>query len=290
MTHHARLNLIMFTTIAGLMVLLYSRPQPQDAPEHAISNSTVEAVQHLRIVRQQQDIALEQQDKQWRLTEPVQAWADGSKVAEILKILQATSPQRLPLADLARFGLERPNMQLYIDDVYFGFGGFAPTTNLQYVAAGDHVYLLSPRYALALPAGPGDLIDHKLLFPGEIPVQFELPDAVMELHNENWRMTSPRSNDALDEETIKRWVQLWQTARAAKVILASELNADFVEAGLMTIGLLDGQAIPLKILQTEYAIVLLRVNEGIGYQFSVDVGQQLFSPNALISKYSVPQS
>jgi hypothetical protein len=272
----------MFTTIAGLMVLLYFKPQPQDAPEHAISNSTVEAVQRLRIVRQQRDIALEQLSGQWRLTEPVHAWADGSKVAEILQILQATSTQRLPLSDLARFGLERPNMQLYIDDAYFGFGGFAPTTNLQYVAAGDHVYLLSSRYALALPAGPGDLIDHKLLFPGEIPVQFELPEDIT--------VTLQQPGGVLDEDTIRRWVQLWQTARANKVILSNELDPDFVEAGLVTIGLQDGRAISLKILQTDYSIVLLRVNEGIGYQFSADAGRSLLHPYPLKLDHTVPES
>lgn len=290
MTHHARLNLIMFTTIAGLMVLLYFRPQSQGAPEHAVSSSTVETVQHLRIVRQQQDIALERLNGQWRLTEPVQARADGSKIAEILQILQATSPQRLPLADLARFGLERPNMQLYIDDAYFGFGGFAPTTNLQYVAAGDHVYLLSPRYALALPAGPGDLIDHKLLFLGEIPVEFELPDITVTLRDENWRMTLQQPGGVLDEDTIRRWVQLWQTARANKVILSNELNPDFVEAGLVTIGLQDGRAISLKILQTDYSIVLLCVNEGIGYQFSADAGRPLLHPYTLKLDHTVPES
>jgi hypothetical protein len=290
MTHHARLNLIMFATITGLMVFLYFRPQPQVVPEHAISNNTAEAVQHLRIVRQQQDIALEQLNGQWRLTEPVQAWADGSKVAEILEILQATSPQRLPLDDPARFGLERPNMQLYIDDAYFGFGGFAPTTSLQYVAAGDHVYLLSPRYALALPAGPGDLINPKLLSPGEIPVKFELPDITLTFHNENWHMTLQQPDDVLDEETIRRWVQLLQTARAAKVILPSELSPDFIEAGLMAIGLQDGQTIALKILQTDYSIVLFRMNEGIGYQFSVDAGQPLLHPNTLKLDHTVPES
>lgn len=281
MTHHARLNLIMFATIAGLMVFLYFRPQSQGTPEHAVSSSAVEAVQHLRIVRQQQDIALERLNGQWRLTEPVQAWADGSKVAEILGILQATSPQRLPLADLARFGLERPNMQLYIDNAYFGFGGFAPTTNLQYVASGDHVYLLSPRYALALPLSPGDLINPELLAPGEIPVKFELPDVAVEFRNGNWHMMLQQSGDVPDEETIRRWVQLWQTVRAAEVVLANELGFDFVETGLMTIGLQDGKTIPLKILQTDYSIVLLRVNEGIGYQFSVDTGQPLLHPNTL---------
>src|SRR5687768_6125053 len=116
MTHHARLNLIMFATIAGLMVFLYFRPQSQGVQEYSISSGSVEAVQSLRIIKQQQEIALKQLDNRWHVIKPVQARADEKKVREILKILTATGNQRFPLADLGRFGLDQPGAQLYIDD------------------------------------------------------------------------------------------------------------------------------------------------------------------------------
>lgn len=281
MTHHARLNLIMAATIAGLMLFLYFRPQSPDSPEYSIASSPAESVQNLRIVKQQQEIVLKQKNGHWHLIKPVQAWADEEKVAKILEVLRAKSRQRLPLADLGRFGLERPHVQLYIDDAYFGFGGFAPTADQQYVAAGDHVYMISPRYALALPRDASDLIDHRLLAPGEIPLMFELPYFKVEFRNERWHMTTQRPDEAIAEETLMPWIQLWKTVHAPELVLPEALGSDFVVAGLMKIGLQNGQQVNLKILQNEVAMVLLRENEGIGYQFSLDAGRRLLNPGPL---------
>ena len=290
MTHRARLNLIMFATIAGLAVFLYFRPQSPDIHKYPLSTSPVEAVQNLRIVRQQQEIALQKLDNHWYLVKPIQARADEREIAEILEILRVSSNQRLPLADLERFGLDQPNVQLYLNDEYFGFGGFAPTTNQQYVATGDQVYLISPRYVLALPLIASDLINPQLLASNEIPVKFELNHLTVEFQNENWRITMQHSGEALDEETIKHWIQLWQTAHARELILEQALGPDFVVKGLIKVALQNGQEINLKILQNEFSVLLLRVNDGFGYQFPIDVGQQLLDPHRIKSNQILPEN
>lgn len=269
----------MIATIAGLAVFLYFRPQSPDIHKYPLSTSPVEAVQSLRMVRQQQEIALQQLDHHWYLVKPVQARADEGKVAEILEILTVTSSQRLPLVDLGRFGLDQPNVRLYLNDEYFGFGGFAPTTNQQYVATSDQVYLISPRYVLALPSSASDLINPQLLASDEIPVKFELNHLTVELQNENWRITVQHSGEVLDEETIKHWIQLWQTAHADELRLEQALGPDFVETGSIEITLQNKQEINLRILQNEFSVLLLRVNDGFGYQFPIDAGQQLLDPH-----------
>jgi len=268
----------MFATIAGLMVFIYFRPQSQDIQEYLVSSGSVEAAQCLRIVRQQQEIILKRLDNRWHLIKPVQARADEKKVSDILQILAATSNQRFSLEDLGRFDLDQPNVQLYIDDEYFGFGGFAPTTHQQYVATGDHVYLISPRYVLALPLSASELISPELLASNEIPVRFELNHLTVELQNENWHVTMQHSGEALGKEAIKHWTQLWQTAHAGAVTLGQAFGSDFVEKDFIKISLQDGQKINLKILQSETEIVFLRVDDGIGYHFSVDASQQLLEP------------
>jgi len=290
MTHHARLNLIMIATIAGLAVFLYFRPQSPNIHKYSLSTSPIEAVQSLRIVRQQQEITLQQLDDHWYLVKPVQARADERKIAEILEILTITSSQRLPLEDLGRFGLDQPNVRLYLNDEYFGFGGFAPTTNQQYVATSDQVYLISPRYVLALPSNTSDLINPQLLASDEIPVKFELNQLTVELQNENWRITTQHSDDALDEETIEHWIQLWQTAHAGELILEQSLDPDFVVKGFIKITLRNGQEINLRILQNEFSVLLLRINDGFGYQFPIDMGQQLLDPHRIKSNQLLPEN
>ncbi len=281
MTHHARLNLIMVATIGSVLLFLYFKPQSQGNPEYSIASNSAETVQSVRIVRPQQEITLKRLNDHWYLTTPLHARANEEKVRRILEIPQAKSQQRFPLTDLARFGLERPNVLLTIDDSQFGFGGFAPTTNQQYVAAGDHVHLIAPRYALALPGSVNDLVDPKLLASGEIPVKFELPHFAAEFHHPDWRVTLQRSDHAVTEAALKDWIQLWQTASAAELILVSQLGADFVETGMLKIGLQDGQQIDLKILHNAVSIVLVRADEEIGYQFPLDTGRHLLDPATL---------
>ncbi len=290
MTHHARLNLIMLATIVGVVVFLYFKPQIQDVQAYPVSSATVEAVQTLRIIRQQKEIVLKQQDHRWHLIKPVRARADEKKVKEILEVLTANSNQRFSATDLGRFGLDRPNVQLYFDSEYLGFGGFAPITNQQYVVTSEYVYSISPRYVLALPLSASDLISPQLLASNEIPVKLELNQLTVEFKNGNWSNIIQNSEKILDAEMIEHWAHLWQTAYARELTLEQKLDDDLVEVDYIKISLQDGQRIDLRVLQSKTEVVFLRVNDGIGYHFPIDVGRQLFDPYAIKLGQIVPKS
>ncbi|WP_110341195.1 DUF4340 domain-containing protein [Nitrosomonas sp. Nm84] len=289
MTHPARLNLIMFATIVGLMVFLYSKPQIQGVQEYPISSAVMEDVQTVRIIRQQKEMILKRLDHRWYLIKPVQAQADEEKIKEILKILTATSDQRFPATDLGRFGLDRPGVQLYFDDEYVGFGGFAPVTQQQYVMTNDLVYLVAPRYVLALPLSASDLINPRLLASNEIPMRLELSHLSVEFKNGNWNSIIQDSGQTLDTKTIEHWVHLWQTAYARELTFEQQLSDDLVEVGDIKISLKNEQKIVLRILQSETEVVFLRADGGIGYHFPVDAGRQLLDPYAIKLSQAVSQ-
>jgi hypothetical protein len=280
----------MFTTIVGVVIFLYFKPQIQGVHEYPISSVAVEAVRTVHIIRQQKEIVLKQSDHRWRLIKPVQVQADEKKVKEILKILIASSNQRFPLADLERFDLDRPHVQVYFDREYFGFGRFAPITHQQYVMTNDGVYLISSRYALALPFSASDLISQQLLAPHEIPVSLELDHLTVALENGEWRSTIRNPEKVLNVKTLEYWVHLWQTAQAKGLALEQELGDDLVTVGDIKIGLRNEQKIALKILQSETEIVFFRTNEGIGYYFSMEAGRQLLDPYAIKPNQIVPNS
>jgi len=282
MTHHSRLNLIMLATIGSLAIFLYFKPQSAAIQQYSISTTAADAVQSLRILNKHQEIILEQSDNQWHLIEPVQVRADEEKIGKILEILTASSYQRLALENLERFGLDRPYLQLHVDNEYFGFGGFSPTTNQQYLATNDFAYLISPHYALALPLTVSDLISPELLVSDEIPVRFEMERWAAEFQNDGWRMIKHYSDDGLGDEIPAKWIQLWRTARAEALKLENELDSDWIEAGVIRISLQSGEVIEFKILQNKYSLVLLRMAEGIGYQFPVKLGQRLINPRAIV--------
>lgn len=290
MTHPARLNLIMLVTIVGLLVLLYFKPQIQDVQQYPISSAPMEDVQTIRILRQQKEMVLKRLDRRWHLIKPIQAQADENKIKEILGILAANSDQRFPAADVDRFGLDRPSVQLYFDDEYVGFGGFSPVTHQQYVMTNDHVYLIAPRYVLALPLGASDLISPQLLTSNEMPVRLELNHLTVEFKNGNWSNVIQDSGKKLDAEMIEHWLYLWQTAYARELTFEQQLNDDLVEAGDIKISFKNEQKIVLRILQSETEVVFLRANDGIGYHFPVDVGRQLLDPYAVKLSQRVPKS
>ncbi|SNX58760.1 protein of unknown function [Nitrosomonas ureae] len=282
MTHHSRLNLIMLITIGGLAIFLYFRPQSAAIQQYPISTTTADAVQSLRILNKHQEIVLKHSNNQWHLREPIEARADEEKIGKILEILMASSYQRLALEDLERFGLDQPYLQLHADNEYFGFGGFSPTTNQQYLATNNFAYLISPRYALALPLTVSDLISPELLVPDEIPVRFEMEQWTAEFQNGEWRISKQYSDDGFGNEILTKWIQLWQTARAEALKLENELDSDWIETGVIRISLQSGKVIDFKILQNKYSLVLLRMAEGIGYQFPAKLGQRLISPRAIV--------
>ncbi len=278
MTHPARLNLIMLATIVGLVVFLYFKPQIQSVKAYPILPAVMGDVQTVRIVRQQKEMVLERLDHRWYLIKPVQAQANEKKIKEILGILTATSDQRFPAADLGRFGLDRPGAQLYFDDEYVGFGGFAPVTQQQYVMTNDHVYLIAPRYILALPLSASELISPQLLASNEMPVRLELDHLAVEFKNGSWDNITQDPGKKLDAETIEHWVRLWQTAYARELTFEQQLSDDLVDVGDIKISLQNEQKIVLRILQSETEVVFLKADDGIGYHFPVDTGRQLLDP------------
>lgn len=278
MTHHARLNMIMFATIMAVLILLYFKPYAQQAQEYSISALSSEDIYNVRIVKQRDEILLTKESGRWRLVQPIQARADGKKVAEIIQVNQAKAQQRFPLENLERFGLDRAHVQVYFDDEYFGFGGYVPITNQQYVANDEHVYMISPRYGLAFPAHAMDLVSRQLLEPDEIPVKFESDQFIVELQQHDWHIRNQRSGDLPGEQTLERWAQSWQTARPENILQLHEIETDFVELAHINISLQNNENISLKFLHGADQIVVMRGNEDVGYAFSKDAGQRLLTP------------
>lgn len=280
----------MVTTLIILVTFLYLGPQSQQPEEYSVASGTMRSAQNIRIVRKEKEIVLKHLDSGWHIIEPVYALADESKILEIMNILSATSYQRFPLTDLERFSLERPNMQLYIDNEYFGFGGFAPTTNQQYLATGEYVYLISPRYAIMLPLEASDILNPMLLAPNETPVKFELTNLTVAFQHGKWDSVTQNAEQLPKEDVIERWIQLWQTTYAKKLTLKQAFGEDFNEIGHIKISLQNGQEISFKVLQNEAEVVILRINEGISYHIPINVGRQLLDPNAIHSKQPMPGS
>lgn len=281
MTYHARLNLIMLTTIVGLVIFLYIRPQSDEVMDYRISSLSAETVQSIRILHKDMYMVLKKAENHWHLTEPINARADEEKVTQLLEILSATSEHRFPLTDLDRFSLDKPNVTLSIDHESFDFGGLTPVTNQQYVATEESVLLISPRYAVRLPSQPIKIVSLALLAETEIPVSFELGDVSIKKQGEDWIISPENIEQLLSQEEINHWVELWQQVVASNLILNSGI-LDIDDATLaqkeIKISLQNGQKIKFNVLQHGSELFLMRSDEAIRYVFSGNVGKSLLDP------------
>lgn len=273
MNYHAKLNRIMLVTVIGLGLFLFFNPSLEDVETYALSSLSADAAERIQIWHQEDVMILERIENRWYLTAPFHARTDETKIEKILEILSSKSHYRHLPGDLGDFGLDKPNIQLQINHVKFIFGGLTPITNEQYVAVGESIYLLPPRYSVMLPHQPVKIVSTNLLAETEIPIGFEVRDLSID---------SSESEPLLSQGEAGNWVQLWQTASATHLYLRPDELVGEVQKEIR-ITLQNGLYVDFKVQQNEAEFILLRVDEGIGYLFSDELGEKLldFSDDSL---------
>ncbi len=281
MTHYSQLNLIMLATIIGLAVFLYLRPQFQPETGGAAFQTLrdPDTVQTIRIVRHGEEVALQRTEDGWYLSSPYHARADEAIVKKILNVLSADGRQRFPLTNSEDFNLDKPFIELYLDNDYFAFGGLAPTTDQQYLAINRHVYLVSPRYAIWIPVKPFDVVSTRLLEENEMPVTFEFHDFLIQydgVQAGEWRAVN-RAGDHLTAELLNRWVGLWRSSQPKELIADQQGRSTALP--VMRVMLQHGGIIQFSVLETDNGVIIFRDNEQIGYYFSELKGRQLLTPS-----------
>ncbi len=265
MNYHAKLNRIMLLTVIGLGLFMFFRPSPEDAEVYALSSLSADAAERVEIWHREDVITLERIENRWYLTAPFHARTDETKVEQILEILSSKSHHRFPQDNLGDFGLDKPNIQLQINYEKFSFGGLTPITNEQYVAVGEHIYLLPPRYSVMLPSQSFNIASKKLLAETEIPVGFEVRDL---------RSDPDEPASLMGRDATSNWVELWQTANATHVYFSADEFAGEMQKEII-ITLQSGLHVEFKAQQNETQLMLVRVDEGMSYLFSNELGEQL---------------
>lgn len=284
MHSYSWLNLIMFATVVALAAFLYIKPSLQEETTYKISSLPAEAVQQIRIDRQDISIELTRADNRWYMKRPVQGRVDGVKVGRILEILSATSQYFLPLTNPDRYGLASPVIQLRLNQELFSFGELAPATNEQYLSTRQQVFLVSPRFAAALSVLPPDLLSSRLFAEDEFPVEFTLTNFHLR-REQHWQVSSQHHEYSLSQDELNQWVQAWQLAQAIYLTLDSAKPGTNGEE--IIIGLRDGRKIRLIVEQNESELTLLRVDEGIRYHFPSSISKLLLDPYSIHNDQTV---
>ena len=286
------LNFVMLAVVAGLVAFLYLRPQANTdaAPQHEVSALKLADFTVIKVeFPTKAPTSFEKVDGLWRMTAPHKTRANQLAVQRILSIIAAKSTEKFPTNDLAKFGLDNPQLRLKLTNTAgvqeFVFGTFNPVTEEQYVAFKDAIYLLPGSHAELASTQPMELIDKNLLANDEVKQiagfdfsrleQWVDVRLNVDLANGKWIVNAPKAK--ITQNEMNEWLDFsWKQAQANKV----ELYTPDRHAGYPSfdVKLKNGKSVRFDKIQESPDLLLGRPDEGLMYHFNADIGFNMLNP------------
>ncbi len=283
-------NLVLLVLVAGIAAFLYLRPKPVDpAAAQAYTVSTLDpgSLTHLSIsLPGKAPVQLEKREGRWFMNQPYQARADLATVGRVLSIVGATTREKFPANDLARFGLDNPSLKVRIDNEEFSFGMYHPVTGEQFVSYKDAVYVLPTAYSDGASVQPLEMLDKRLLNDEEQQIvgfdmskleQWEPTGMLVDMQpNGKWQITPEKGKYNQDE--INEWYNAnWQNVVAKSV---ESWKPDHQPHPYVTLKLKNGKTLRIDKIQESPELLLAREDLQILYHLPQDAGFVMLNPPA----------
>lgn len=249
----------------GLLVFMLSG---KDAEQSVKRLSTLKAgeVERIHIHRPDRpDIELERRDQGWFLVRPFAIAASPGRIEDITDILKAQSRNSYPAKDLelAKYGLERRDLSLRLNNRELIFGDTNPINRLRYVLLGDRVHLIADTVSYLLEADTASYVGPSLLPAGADIQRLSLPGLSLSREGEGPWVSEPRRED-LGSDAIQTLITAWKEAQALWAKPYQDEDAGKA-AGDIRITLTDGREIAFSVLADDPDLILARTDVGIAY-------------------------
>jgi len=156
MSRRTLINLLLFA-LAGLLGLLVWWLQPQPLP--ALTSLSPEQVERIRISHAGgEEILLIRRSDGWSLDG---APANTDRIEQLLGICATPSLRRfaVPTEDLRQFGLDRPVLRLWLNDLVLSFGTTDPVHGWRYVRLGETIHLIGDGFHHHLNAAADEFLE-----------------------------------------------------------------------------------------------------------------------------------
>jgi Domain of unknown function (DUF4340) len=286
------LNLIMLALVAGLVTFLYMRPQANNDVVLSHEVSTLKLADFTAIKVEfptKAGTSFEKIDGLWRMTAPYKTRADQISVQRILSIIAAKSAEKFPATDLAKYGLDNPQLRLKLTNTEgaqeFVFGTFNPVTEDQYVAFKDAIYLLPATYSEAASTQALELIDKNALAKDEAKQiagfdfshleQWQEARLQVDIADGKWKVNMPKAK--ITQNELNEWLDFsWKQAQANKVELYTPERSNNYPS--FEVKLKNGKSVRFDKIQESPDLLLGRPDEGLMYHFNADVGFNMLNP------------
>lgn len=212
------LNLVLLAVVIAL-AWLASRPDPEPAaPTLSVTPLSREDIDSVHIeAAGRAEVELVRNGNEWFMQAPLNAPADGFRVAALLGLVEASSDEGFRAAgnDLAQYGLEPPQAVVRFNRETLRIGGTDPVAQKRYVLAADQVHLLEDSWFSQIFGEPAAWVDPRPLMGAQQLTAIVLSDATWRLEEGSWRRTPPDA--ALSADAGPALADAWRYARALAV-------------------------------------------------------------------------
>lgn len=282
------INVILVALVAGLALLIVLKPGKQDEIGVILTETSSDSINKLRIQRpQQSNIEISKQDDTWRMVEPIKARANPILSRNLAGMVEANSESRFPAAgeDLSKYGLDRPQLTVALNQEVFHFGNRHVLKDAYYVLYKEMIYIVDARYYQVASVPYSNVISRQLLEDLPQFTSLQLPGFTLKLVDGSWKREP--QDPALSSDQINAFVDEWRHAYALAVdkysgnaasqqirIHYRAAQQETKEAGATTAAPQE-QELVIDIIQTQPDLILYRPDEGLEYRFPADVAKRL---------------
>jgi hypothetical protein len=273
-----RLNLALVAIVAALAALALFRPGHKHAGDVTPLVADSRGFTRIRVaVAGKPEVDLKREGEVWNLQAPLQWRADDVQVQDFLDSLDAPVTDRFPAkgVDLAKYGLDKPLVKLWLDDTEYDLGDQQPVDRERYVLVNGEIELIDDYIFYRVARDAYGWLDKQLLPDGAHITALQLPHATLTSDAKgNW--TIAPADKTLTGPDLSHFMQTWQQVRATGI---APLGGGKPE-GEVSIQLAGAKA-PLRfqILDDPDYLVLARPDLHFEYQLDLSQSSGLLAPS-----------
>lgn len=271
MQSRSRLNLLLVFIALLICIWILLRPQQNKDEIKLISNIATNEIKQIVISRAGTTTLTFERSTYWRVTQPLQAYADTARMQTILNLLQNHSYNQFKhneITDLNQLGLADPKVSLQLNNYTFYFGTTDPINEHRYIRFNNDIHLIKDNLYPQLLQSAAFFISRRLLPPEMKINQLDMPGLKISQHANGW---DAQAESNLTQKQIKQIIKSWQNAEANSTNLITLQT----KAETITIAGANGTRIQFHPVAKDNKVFLIRKDLGAQYELSDTVAKSL---------------
>lgn len=264
-----RLNLALVAVVAVLGALLLFKPGHKASDDIKPLIADTRNLTRIRVVLAgRPEIDLLREGQAWGVRAPIIWPADDVQVQDFLDSLDAPVEDGFPAkgADLSKYGLDKPLVRMWLDDVEYDLGDQQPVSKERYVLTGGQIELIDDYVFYRVARDTYGWLDKRLLSQGAHISAMQIPHATLTSDAKGSWQIAP-ADKTLTGADLTRFVQSWQDARAASLAPLGK-GKPLGEVDIT----LTGQKQPLRFQILDDPDYLVLARPDLGFQYQLDLG------------------